>query len=82
MKIDISAEPATPPETGVKVHVRKGAEIKERNKAWCPKCGARGDDVIAKQYVAGNEIHEYIIKCKRCSTNYEDFYEAVLKESD
>jgi hypothetical protein len=29
MKIDISAEPATPPEQGVKVHVRKGKEKDE-----------------------------------------------------
>ena len=29
MKIDISAEPATPPEQGVKVHVRKGKDMDE-----------------------------------------------------
>lgn len=27
VRIDISAEPATPPEEGVKVHVRKGADM-------------------------------------------------------
>jgi hypothetical protein len=31
MKIDITAEPATPPEQGVKVHVRKGTNMIEIN---------------------------------------------------
>jgi hypothetical protein len=29
-RINISAEPATPPEQGVKVHVRKGAEMSDK----------------------------------------------------